>query len=146
MKTKNQPEVKFKEPEERIFGELKKSSRVERKKKKFHLWKFWKRNQDSRLNSCLKEENRTDSPTYQRKVLEKSYQKWPRFFPKNFRFFFYFLNRIFKEIFDNRSNILCEICPWEPCSRTKKSPKWPLLPINDQLMTHYRNYYGKWHS
>ena len=71
MKAKNQPEVKFKEPEERIFGEpLKKSSRVERKKKRFHLWKFWKRNQDSRLNSCLKEENRTDSPTYQRKVLK----------------------------------------------------------------------------
>ena len=70
MKAKNQPEVKFKEPEERIFGEPlkanRKSSRVERKKKKFHLWKFWKRNQDSRLNSCLKEENRTDSPTYQR--------------------------------------------------------------------------------
>ena len=91
MKTKNQPEVKFKEPEERIFGEpLKKSSRVERKKKKFHLWKFWKRNQDSRLNSCLKEENRTDSPTYQRKVLKRTVlvKNDRDFFQKNFRNFF----------------------------------------------------------
>ena len=74
MKAKNRPEVKFKEPnpEERIFGEKGgKSERVERKKKKFHLWKFWKRTQDSRLNSCLKEVNRTDSPTYQRMVSQK---------------------------------------------------------------------------
>ena len=90
MKAKNQPEVKFKEPEERIFGEpLKKSSRVERKKKKFHLWKFWRRNQDSRLNSCLKEENRTDSPTYQRKVLKSAILiKNDRDFSKKFSNFF----------------------------------------------------------
>ena len=73
MKSKHQPEVKFKETEERIFPipeQIKKSARVERKKKKFHLWKFWKRSEESRIrvNSCLNEENRTESPTYQRKI------------------------------------------------------------------------------